>query len=418
MIPCIARQPIFDRKRQTFGYELLFRADAEADSANVSAEEYATTSVLKALFTELDFQKVSGGRPALINFPPRLLGWEYILSLPSTLVMIDVTGPIPGDEATIKALQKLSRKGFWIAVDDEATLQGPDEIRNAATIIKVDALDRSEAILTQKIQALTGKRNRKVLAHRIETQEAAVACQRAGCDYFQGFFLHRPATVADSSFAPADPGVLQLVAALQNPDATTDALEEVICNSPTLSYRLLRYLSSPAMRGQSVTTVRAAITFMGRTPLRNWATLLALGSQKGTYDELPRILLTRGRMCQLLASAAGLDPDTAFTVGLLSGLDVAFHRPMRTLLEGVHLPEDVRQAILADRGSYGSLLATARAYETGDWNQAQLTDDLQMLRKQYLQAVAWAEEKTQGFQQIAGSEPPSRGTRRGGARSR
>ena len=63
----IARQPIFDKTKDVYGYELLFRSSTTAMSYNGVSAESSTAVVLGGLF-EIGVDKIVGDKKAFINF--------------------------------------------------------------------------------------------------------------------------------------------------------------------------------------------------------------------------------------------------------------------------------------------------------------------------------------------------------------
>lgn len=78
MEECIARQPIFDTNLKIYGYELLYRSDKGAVSANLSGfapcdPDKATSSVLANSMFLVGMEKLTQGKPAFVNFSRRML---------------------------------------------------------------------------------------------------------------------------------------------------------------------------------------------------------------------------------------------------------------------------------------------------------------------------------------------------------
>ena len=62
----LGRQPIFDRKLEVMGYELLFRAQ-QGSASNVVDGDSATSQVILNTLLELGLDRVVGERQAFIN---------------------------------------------------------------------------------------------------------------------------------------------------------------------------------------------------------------------------------------------------------------------------------------------------------------------------------------------------------------
>jgi len=109
--------------------------------------------------------------------------------------------------------------------------------------------------------------------------------------------------------------------------------------------------------------------------------------------ELIRTILARARLCAMLAPPGRGNADTAFTVGLFSGLDALMDRPLTDLLADLPLAEETRLAVLEQRGPFGQVLAAALALERGDFENVVLDMlDPKPTSQAYLEAVDWANQ--------------------------
>ena len=155
-------------------------------------------------------------------------------------------------------------------------------------------------------------------------------------------------------------------------DADTHELEDIFRQDAVMSYQLLRVVNSVALGGgRTITSFTQAILILGREPLRRWLNLLLFSAR----DDDPRSHLLgaqvalRARGLELLAQEAGFDrstQDQAFMAGMFSLLGVLFGQPLATVLAPLHIGDDLRQALLEQRGDLGRLLSTWLAAEQGD----------------------------------------------------
>src|SRR6201995_4678982 len=106
----VARQPIFNRKLDLAGYELLFRGGAENEALVASAEGATATVVLNSL-TEFGLERIVGSHTAWIN-----VSREFVLSgLARTLpagVGLEILEGQEIDDSLISALRELKLRGY------------------------------------------------------------------------------------------------------------------------------------------------------------------------------------------------------------------------------------------------------------------------------------------------------------------
>ena len=85
----VARQPIFNRRRNLFGYELLFR-DGTAKYVPGIDGDVATNTVLSNTFFVIGMDTMLGGNKSFINFTQNLLTRKVPLLLPKATTVIEI----------------------------------------------------------------------------------------------------------------------------------------------------------------------------------------------------------------------------------------------------------------------------------------------------------------------------------------
>ena len=107
----IARQPIFDKTKNVYGYELLFRNSDTASSYIGTTAESSTAVVMGGLF-ELGVDKIVGKKKAFVNFNYNSLLSDTIeLIDPSTLI-IEVLEDVIADSKILERIGYLRKKGY------------------------------------------------------------------------------------------------------------------------------------------------------------------------------------------------------------------------------------------------------------------------------------------------------------------
>jgi EAL and modified HD-GYP domain-containing signal transduction protein len=146
-----------------------------------------------------------------------------------------------------------------------------------------------------------------------------------------------------------------------------ERLEAVLKSDPTLAYRLLRYMNSPAF-GMSVeiTSFRHAVMLLGYKRLKRWlALLLASASKDPNMKPVMYAAVRRGLLMEELVRGAGSADLRAemFICGVFSLLDHMMGQPFDKLLETVPVPERVRAALVDSSGPHYPYLELVRAVE-------------------------------------------------------
>ncbi|MEC8105011.1 MAG: HDOD domain-containing protein [Pseudomonadota bacterium] len=377
--PLLARQPILDKQQSIYAYELLCRP---VPTDNVTWQNAhgndATTEVVIGALHEIGMASVTAGLPAFVNFTADFLVIDLPLS-PDEMV-VELLEHIPPSETNIAAVKRLKKQGYRIAVDDFTGSSDQATWLAYADIVKVD------------LPALTGKSDAATirdtfhrdgllwLAEKVETHEEFEACKQAGYDLFQGYFFSKPVTMFGRRTPDSHLAVMQLITALNKPDAEFEDIVDTVRRDPQLSFRLLQMANSPTVnQGASITTLQRAATALGLNRIKRWANLLALGKLSDKPAILQQQALFRAHLMQgISAFSDELDPDTAFTLGLFSLLDALLDLPIDEVCAKVSLPDELTEAISKHTGIYGRHLAAIHCWEHGDadaipWKQLCLT---------------------------------------------
>jgi EAL and modified HD-GYP domain-containing signal transduction protein len=398
----LGRQAIFDRKMELYAYELLFRSgnqNAGNPLAGIDGDS-ATSEVLLNTFMEIGLERIAGPHPVFINLTRNYFLQRPEIPFDKDRVVLELLEDIPVDDHLLQVVEGLSRSGHRLALDDYAFESKWDPLLPLVEIIKVDVLALSMQSIRQNISRLR-KHKVKLLAEKIETRDNYEQLLELGFDFFQGYYFSRPTVLQGKRLPENQLVVLRLVSELNNPEVTIDELERLITQDPSLSYKILRYINSAAIGlPQQVSSIRKAVIFMGLSRIRAWASLLALCQ----LDHKPRIhfttALVRAHMCErLVAKQGGCAPEMAFTVGLLSILDLLLDRPLAEIVCELALTEEIRDALLERRGIAGGALRCALAYESQKWDACEFegfSDD--ELVRVYLDASAQAFIEQQALQ--------------------
>src|SRR5215207_6895762 len=121
----VARQPILDASGHVFGYELLYRAAADAVSCQ-DPYDLAAARVLNDSVLTLGLDTLTGGRRAFINVTRQMLLNELVTVLSPETVVIEVLENVGFDDEILAAVKGLRERGYSIALDDFSFDAGAD----------------------------------------------------------------------------------------------------------------------------------------------------------------------------------------------------------------------------------------------------------------------------------------------------
>jgi EAL and modified HD-GYP domain-containing signal transduction protein len=386
----VARQPIFDRHLQVSGYELLFRGGRAATQALVADGEAATATVLLNSFTDIGLERIVGRAPAWLNVSRAFVLDGLAGLVPPDGVVLELLENETIDEPLIEAVAELAGQGYRFALDDFERDPHGDPLVGLVDIVKLDLLALGRDRFLTRVRQLEPL-GVTVVAEKLESYADYRFCRKLGCELFQGYFFCRPELVQHDGVDANRLALLELLAALQDPDVDLPALERTIATDVSLSNRLLRYINS-AFFGlrQQVRSISQAIALLGIENLKRWASLSVFASVSDKPAELTVTALIRARFCELAGAHARRPASGSelFTLGLFSVLDALLDRPISELLEQLPFPPDMCDALEHHDGEHGRLLDCVTAVEAGDFDHAHAL--VPSAGRLYLDSVAWA----------------------------
>lgn len=396
----IARQPIFRRDLEVYGYELLYRGAIDSQVFDGVTGEEATTSVLTGLF-EQGADVIAEEKPAFINFGDSIVTTELSKAFKPSELVIEVLENIDATEEVMYKLRELHKQGFKIALDDYVGDLN-DELIEIADIIKFDI--RLTPLESLKYKIRRAKQLHKyILAEKVETEEEFLKAREMGFDFFQGYFFSKPRIVGGRTVDLRSTTAVyyRVLKELSADEPSFKSIAEHIRLNVELNYKLLRIISKRSSVTADVTTVQRALAYLGLKEVERWINILMLSDVgKSKPVELFKLALTRSLIAEKLAQE--IDKlkrykHEAAMAGLFSVLDALSDMPMENCLSEVMLPDIVNEALLNNTGPIAPIMDLIYSYETADWdsvyNNADILGmDVGNIPKIYYAAVMMARE--------------------------
>ena len=371
----LGRQPILGREQQLFAYELFFRDGliATGNRAEILDPTHATATVIANAFAELSNNDVLGPYRAFINVGLDILFGDLIEALPQHLVALEILESVKPTPEVLARCQQLHDLGFMLAVDDVIEVnESSRPLLALADIIKVD-IQNMEADRLRAVVEQLKPFGKKLLAEKVETAEQLSLCQSLGFDLFQGYFFAKPTLIVGKKLNPSQLVLIRLLG-LVFEDADTTAIEAAFKTEPGLTVNMLRLTNSVACGlSINVTSLRHAITILGRRQLQRWLQLLIFTTPKGGMqgvNPLLQLAATRGRVMELLAERVVPRnrefADHSFMVGIMSLMPTLLGIQMADILGQLPVALRVKQALMDYAGQHGLMLRLVEATEQPD----------------------------------------------------
>lgn len=402
----IGRQPILDAKQHIIGYELLFRHNAEAESAEIDDDLKALTSVLTNTIGDMDIQWLLGNRLAFINVTANAINSEFLALLPPKQTVFEILRTVEPTDELLARCRELVQEGYHFALDNPHLNEYSDAFLSIASYVKIDMLNMSESEAEQLYARYHSHQpTMKLVAEKVETQEMFKACEKIGFKHFQGFYFAKPENLTKKVVNASFDSVLNILNTVSR-DAELSEIEAGFKRDAALSFKLLRYINSVGF-GLSceIQSIGHALSILGRKQLYRWLTLLMVtAGENATPPALMKTSLTRGRLTELLGESyfENQDKENLFIVGVFSLLDVILKSPMPDILEKIQLPESVGDALLNRQGIYGPFLQLTEACEEANTEKIEelaglLQFDANKVNSCHMAALAWVEDMQEGM---------------------
>jgi len=391
----MARQPIFDRRLNVVAYELLYRSNKQ-NVANVFDGNQATSDVLINSFTSIFDAGDIKTLPAFLNLPESFIKDDRLPAFPKELLVLEVLEDVAVTEETIAGVKRFVDAGYRVALDDFEYSPEYDPLLDMAHIVKIDLTQTKGQTLVQHVKKLQDF-NVTLLAEKVETHEEFQLCMALGFKLFQGYFLSKPTIVEGRKLSGNEMVVVQLLAALEQPEISPQELEQIITRDPNLTFKLLKIVNSSLYALSSeIESISQAIVTLGLTEIKKWVTLISLSGNSGKPTELTRQILQTGRMCESVARQSnGIAPSTAFMTGLLSMMGAMLDITETEIFEQITVSDEIESAVRLQQGAAGQLLSNVKHYINGEFSAISDGPELDIYRCAYNDALEWAEESLQ-----------------------
>lgn len=395
-----ARQPILDRNKQLYAYELLFRDGLENAFPEIDGNE-ATSRMVEGSQFSFGLDDFIDDKLGFINFTLETLVKKYPTMLPKEQVVVEILETIQPGKRLLAECLHLKEQGYTLALDDYIHQNVWRHFYPYIDIIKIDFRTTTTDTINEIKLALTDFPHIKLIAEKVETNEEFQLAMELGFSYFQGFFFSKPEMMQSKALSPAQMTLAELLYETSKPEVDLNKITDVFQRDVHLSYKLLRYSNSAVFKRRTeIETIKQALVVLGQAELKKFLSLLftaQISSDKPA--ELMRMSMTRARFAEGLAQLHGkVDTAKAFLTGLMSLMDAILDEPIDSVMSKLPLAKEIKAALVEKEGVLADYVQLIKFYETAQWQEAsQAISALQLPSEQvpnaYHTAVQWANEQ-------------------------
>ncbi|HNQ03311.1 MAG TPA: HDOD domain-containing protein [Thiobacillaceae bacterium] len=367
----LTRQPVLDRGDHVIGYELKRRDRAPLEvlpgalSFQQAQDEHLLVSAI-----DLDHRKALGEKLIFLGVAPETLLNPLVEQLPSKRVVLALRPHADLDPVIIDRALALTRKGLMLALDDAPHVAATNPLMSVCRFVRLDIHQYDVMALAERMAGLQRGPRHELIATQVDTQEAFETGIKLGFDLLQGYYFTQ---LEPSKPGRLDTSVLRVMDLLNKimDGVEINVLEATFKLDPALTYKLLRYINSPAI-GLRVTiqSIGHALALLGYEQTYRWLTLLLFSSVRTSArnQALLRNALARAYFTEALGRER-MDASRRgglFITGVFSQLDALLNIPMSQALANLNLPHTVIDALLHGDGPYAPYLKLVIACERFD----------------------------------------------------
>ncbi|NCP63620.1 MAG: EAL domain-containing protein [Paraglaciecola sp.] len=396
MFAFIARQPVLDRDKEVFAYELLFRDGKNNCYPDVVRDE-ATTKMIARNYLTLGLDDISCNKKSFINFQPNTVLQGIPRELDPENVIVELFDGTFSHDSLLTICKHVKNLGYKLALEGHRLDAKWQDYLPYLDMVKVNTTNSDYDAIAKNVNRYL-ESNLQLVADKIETQQDFAIFKEMGFDYFQGYFFARPESVSQKNIPTSKLTLVELMGASSSETFDVDNINSVIEHDVGLSYMLLRFINNPTINKRyKITSLRHALNYMGEVEIKKFIALLALANLSDDKpNELLHLSLVRAKFCDLVGNEKGIgsNPPTGFLVGLFSLLDALLDQDMKTLVEKLPLVEEVKIALCGGQNDLSMYLLLVKAFESGNWLKVLrlakiLEIDQKVLHSLFNQAIVW-----------------------------
>jgi c-di-GMP phosphodiesterase len=386
-----ARLPIFDTKKNLWGYELIYLSDAV-----INADLMSDTSI--ALEKIMDNKK-----NIMVEFSQQNIHDNLPYGLPPNRTIIKISDPESMSGPLIQKLVKLKADNYKIALGWTRNHTECKEVFNLADIIFVDIANQVLPELTNIFTA-TAPYDAMILANNVDSKTKFDICHGIEFTFFQGPFFKQLEDISAKKIMSGVISRFKIMEAIEQNDPDFDQLAKIIQEDVTISYRLLSHLNSASFGfRKKIVSIKDAITMLGWHNLKNWLRVIILGeiSEHKHASELVFLSAQRGKFLEQVGKDHdfwGFEPDSLFLLGMFSLLDALLNQPMDKIVKHIPLADKLKGALcMEDNNEYVPLLNMARHFEEAQFDKTRsminkLALDFDKVDQAFRDSIEWANQ--------------------------
>jgi EAL and modified HD-GYP domain-containing signal transduction protein len=368
----LARQPIFNRDKSVFAYELLYKPDeSDIHCEDVDLDE-ESMRVLTAGFLGANIDTITGGKPAIVKFTQMLLQKGVATIFPKEQLFIDIDQSVEPTDALIEALRNLKKSDYRLVFTVHTLESLWNQLLDFADIIRVDFKSVNQGKHRLLVREFSERPAAYYLAYGIENEAEFVEANRLGYSLFQGYFFTRPSDLSIATVPVSKLNVILLLKELVQYEPDTERIRTAIEMDVGLTFDILKLVNSAYFyKRKKIDSIRQALAYLGLEGIKKWVMLSSLAMKNDANGEAVELSIIRSRFMEHLGMlfVFGAKVEEYTLTGLFSLLEVLTSCPYSVLFEHISVPDEVFEILVHGRRDMlmGQCFELVEHYEKGNF---------------------------------------------------
>ncbi|MDQ7043378.1 MAG: EAL domain-containing protein, partial [Sulfurimonas sp.] len=336
----------------------------------------SSASIINNVLNKFGTHKLLGDRRAFVKIDEKFLLHDIIFSIPGEFFIFSLLESVPMSERVLERIEQLYEKGYLLSIDqfiiNADTMYNYDAILEKISFVKVNIAESSPIHLGEMIRRIKAK-GITVVADDVMDFTAYEKAKELGCDWFQGYFFAKPKILENAKYEPSQMAVLKLYNLLMQ-DVNIDEIAKEFEVNHEITVQLLQFINSGSFSFRNkISSIHHVLTLVGRIPLGQWLMLMIYSKSVSKDKKSPLMLMVKHRTELMESILTALEPNVrsnmlgeAYFVGVLSLIDTVFGVELEILLAQMHISQEVREAILNEKGTLGEIFKLVKDIEKFD----------------------------------------------------
>ena len=359
-------QKIFNKKKEIFAYELLFKDSSDRETG-LSDSVRGTAQLIMSTITSPELDKLLGKRSlGFVDIDELVLSKGILDVLDKDRFVLNIHENIKLDDNIINKIIQYKKRGFMVSLErfDSSADMINKFVRlfNFIDIIKMDVALSEPENLKKVMKKFEGTRV-QLLAQNIETKEDYAKCQELGFTLFQGYYLDKPQVI--ELVGPKEAAqfvILQLIKIIKDDNTANEKLEIFLKQQADLSFKLIQFFNTSEKLNTKVESLTQVINLMGRQKLLRWLMVYLYSELSRNIASKTLLDLAIKRAESMEAEASLKNKDKAYLAGMFSLLGSIFETNIKDLMTHINMDSDITSLVLDRKGIFaGSLMRAEQA---------------------------------------------------------